>query len=67
MAFGHLWNNLKPKLNSNADKDDLYWVSVYVNGWAKQKKPFYPDREKEPNNMSHRAEMLERSKLALGL
>ncbi|MDH2243170.1 hypothetical protein N5J70_14550, partial [Pseudomonas sp. GD03909] len=58
---------LKPKLNSVADSDDLFWVSVYVNGWARQDKPFYPNKNKEPNNMHHRAQMLERAKRALGI
>ena len=36
-------------------------------GWARQDRPFYPNRSKEPNNMHHRAQMLERAKRALGI
>jgi len=67
LASGYYWAKLKPKLNSVADSDDLFWVSVYVNGWARQDKPFYPNKNKEPNNMHHRAQMLERAKRALGI
>lgn len=67
LASGYYWAKLKPKLNITADKDDLFWVSVYVNGWSTQAKPFYPERDKEPNNMAHRSEMLTRAKKALGI
>jgi len=67
LASGYYWAKLKPKLNAVADSDDLFWVSVYVNGWARQDKPFYPNKNKEPNNMHHRAQMLERAKRALGI
>ncbi|MCY1434896.1 hypothetical protein D9M71_509730 [compost metagenome] len=62
LASGYFWAKIKPKLNGAADSDDLFWVSVYVNGWARQRDPFYSDREREPNNMKHRAEMLQRAK-----
>lgn len=26
-------------------------VSVYVNGWAVQEHPYYPDKAREPNHM----------------
>ncbi|EIK55031.1 hypothetical protein YO5_19747 [Stutzerimonas stutzeri TS44] len=67
LASGYYWAQLKSKLNSAADSDDLFWVSVYVNGWAKQKNPYYPQKGREPNNMHHRAQMLERAKRAIGI
>ncbi len=67
LASGYYWAKLKSNLNAAADRDDLFWVSVYVNGWARQDRPFYPNRSKEPNNMHHRAQMLERAKRALGI
>lgn len=67
LASGYYWAKLKPKLNAAADADDLFWVSVYVNGWQVQETPFYPDRPKEPNNMRHRSQMLSRAKRALGI
>ncbi|GGJ98731.1 hypothetical protein [Pseudomonas matsuisoli] len=67
IASGYYWSKLKPKLNNSADSDDLFWVSVYVNGWATQTNPFYPERAKEPNNMRHRSEMLNKAKIALGI
>lgn len=67
LASGYYWAKLKSNLNAAADSDDLFWVSVYVNGWARQDRPFYPNRSKEPNNMHHRAQMLERAKRALGI
>lgn len=67
LASGYYWAKLKPKLNDAADSDDLFWVSVYVNGWAVQETPFYPNRPKEPNNMHHRSLMLSRAKKVLGV
>lgn len=67
LASGYYWGKLKPKLNAAADTNDLFWVSVYVNGWATQNEPYYPNREREPNNMTHRAEMTERAIEALGI
>lgn len=67
LASGYYWAKLKPKLNAVADADDLFWVSVYVNGWQAQVNPFYPTRPKEPNNMHHRSLMLDRAKNALGI
>ncbi|WP_141675017.1 glycoside hydrolase family 19 protein [Gilliamella sp. Bif1-4] len=67
LVSGYYWLKIKPKLNIKADEDDLYWVSVYVNGWKKQDNPYYPNKEKEPNNMAHRAEMLEIAKKAFGV
>ncbi len=61
LVSGYYWSKLKPRLNSAADSNDLFWVSVYVNGWAVQKIPYYPDREREPNNMAHRAKMTARA------
>jgi len=61
LVSGYYWSKLKPRLNSVADSNDLFWVSVYVNGWAVQKIPYYPDREREPNNMAHRAKMTARA------
>jgi predicted chitinase len=67
LASGYFWGFIKPKLNPTADKDDIYWVSVYVNGWAKQAKPYYPNREFEPNGMADRVKMLGIAKTAFGL
>jgi predicted chitinase len=67
LASGYYWAKLKPKLNTVADLDDLFWVSVYVNGWQVQETPFYPSRPKEPNNMHHRSTMLTRAKNVLGV
>ena len=67
LASGFYWARLKPKLNAVADADDLFWVSVYVNGWQVQENPFFPDRPREPNNMHHRSLMLLRAKSALGI
>ncbi|MCG6542027.1 hypothetical protein MCB86_18290 [Pseudomonas sp. KSR10] len=61
LVSGSYWSKLKPRLNTAADSNDLYWVSVYVNGWAVQNTPYYPDREREPNNMAHRAKMTARA------
>lgn len=67
LASGYFWGYIKPKLNPTADKDDIYWVSVYVNGWAKQAKPYYPNRDMEPNGMADRVAMLALAKKAFGL
>jgi len=67
LASGYFWHSIKPKLNETADKDDIYWVSVYVNGWAKQSNPYYPDKDKEPNHMKERVQMLAVTKKAFGL
>ncbi|AEV89716.1 putative endolysin [Pseudomonas phage OBP] len=67
LASGYFWRFIKPKLNETADKDDIYWVSVYVNGYAKQANPYYPNRDKEPNHMKERVQMLAVTKKALGI
>lgn len=67
LASGYFWHSIKPKLNATADKDDIYWCSVYVNGYAKQANPYYPDRDKEPNHMKERVQMLSVTKKAFGL
>lgn len=67
LASGYFWGYIKPKLNPTADKDDIYWVSVYVNGWAKQAKPYYPNRDMEPNGMADRVAKLAIAKKAFGL
>ncbi|GAA0480516.1 hypothetical protein [Tatumella punctata] len=67
LASGYFWRYIKPKLNESADNDDIYWVSVYVNGWAVQKKPYYPNKSKEPNHMNGRVEKLSIAKKAFGL
>lgn len=67
LASGYYWRYIKPKLNPSCDNDDVYWVSVYVNGWAKQAKPYYPNKEREPNHMKERVEKLAITKKALGL
>lgn len=64
LASGYFWGHIKPKLNPTADKDDIYWVSVYVNGWAKQAKPYYPNRDMEPNGMADRIAKLALAKKA---
>lgn len=71
LASGYFWKYIKPKLNNSADNDDIYWVSVsvsvYVNGWDVQKKPYYPEKNKEPNHMDGRVEKLTIAKKAFGL
>lgn len=67
LASGYFWHSIKPKLNEAADRDDIYWCSVYVNGWAKQSNPYYPDKDKEPNHMKERVQMLSVTKKAFGL
>mgnify|MGYP006278698139 CR=1 FL=1 len=69
-AGGWYWKYARgKKLLEACDRDDVFWVSVYVNGWARQKEEdrVYKDREKEPNNMKHRIECLKRAKRALGI
>ncbi|SQI69692.1 bacteriophage protein [Salmonella enterica subsp. houtenae serovar Houten] len=67
LASGYFWKYIKPKLNTTADKDDVYWVSVYVNGWAVQEHPYYPDKAREPNHMDDRVNKLSIVKNAFGL
>lgn len=67
LVSGYFWQKIKTKLNTKADEDDLYWVSVYVNGRKKQDNPYYPDKDKEPNNMADRAAKLEIAKKAFGV
>lgn len=67
LGSGYFWQHFKPKLNSAADRDDIYWVSVYVNGWKKQEEPYYENKAKEPNHMKERVEALARAKKAIGI
>lgn len=67
LASGYFWRYIKPKLNKTADKDDVYWVSVYVNGWAVQAHPYYPDRVREPNHMDDRINKLSITKKVFGV
>lgn len=67
LASGYFWRYIKPKLNKTADHDDVYWVSVYVNGWGKQKNSVYKNREQEPNNMKDRIAKLKNAKKVLGI
>ncbi|EOZ1415751.1 glycoside hydrolase family 19 protein [Enterobacter hormaechei] len=67
LASGYFWKYIKPKLNATADRDDIYWVSVYVNGWAVQEHPYYPDKAREPNNMNDRVNKLSIAKNVFGL
>lgn len=67
LASGYFWRYIKPKLNDTADKDDVYWVSVYVNGWGRQANPYYPNKEREPNGMADRVKMLGITKKAFAL
>lgn len=67
LASGYFWKYIKPKLNATADRDDIYWVSVYVNGWAVQEHPYYPDKAREPNHMDDRVNKLSIAKNAFGL
>ena len=47
--------------------EDYFWVSVKVNGWQKQKNPYYPDKPKEPNHMKKRVERTNIARDALGV
>ena len=67
LSSGYFWKYIKPKLNGAADKDDIYWVSVYINGWSVQKHPYYPGKEKEPNHMGDRINKLSIAKKAFGV
>jgi predicted chitinase len=67
LASGYFWRYIKPKLNVTADKDDVYWVSVYVNGWAVQVHPYYPDKTREPNHMDDRINKLSIAKDVFGM
>ncbi|SMP74203.1 glycoside hydrolase family 19 protein, partial [Pseudomonas panipatensis] len=67
LAAAYFWGKIKSKLNAAADRDDLYWVSVYVNGWASQVNPYYADKQLEPNHMRERVAMLIRAKEAFGI
>jgi hypothetical protein len=67
LASGYYWKFIRPKLNDVADRDDIFWVSVYINGWAKQEHPFYPDKAREPNHMKERYIASERAKVVLGV
>jgi len=67
LASGYFWKYIKPKLNDTADRDDIYWVSVYVNGWAVQDHPYYPDKAREPNHMDDRVNKLSIAKNVFGL
>jgi predicted chitinase len=67
LASGYYWKFIRPKLNKTADKDDVFWVSVYINGWAKQEHPFYPNKSREPNHMKERFLATERAKKIMGL
>ncbi|MGD8110357.1 hypothetical protein [Vibrio sp. TRT 17S01] len=63
----YYWKYIRPKLNSTADRDDIFWVSVYVNGWRKQTNPVYADRDKEPNHMADRIKKLEVAKKVISI
>lgn len=67
LASGYYWHYIRPKLNTSADKDDMFWVSVYVNGWAVQSHPYYSNRQREPNHMQERINMLKITKKAFGI
>ncbi|WP_244152001.1 glycoside hydrolase family 19 protein [Rodentibacter myodis] len=47
--------------------EDYFWVSVKVNGWQKQREPYYPDKPKEPNHMKKRIERTNIAREALGV
>ncbi|KYK85216.1 hypothetical protein [Aggregatibacter actinomycetemcomitans] len=47
--------------------EDYFWVSVKVNGWQKQKEPYYQDKPKEPNHMKKRIERTNIARGALGV
>lgn len=67
LAAAYFWKKIKSKLNAAADRDDLCWVSVYVNGWVAQVNPYYADKQLEPNHMRERVAMLIRAKEAFGI
>lgn len=67
LVSGYYWTKVRKKLNLASDRDDVYWVSVYVNGWAQQVDPVYPERAREPNNMRHRMKMTDRAKKIIGV
>src|SRR5699024_2743535 len=67
LASGYFWSIYNPKLNKSADNDDIFWVSVYVNGWTKQATPYYPKRDREPNHMKERVQKLKLAKKSFGV
>jgi len=49
------------------DEPNIFWISVYVNGWAVQEHPYYTNRKKEPNHMKKRINRTKIAKKALGV
>ena len=45
----------------------IFWVSVYVNGWAVQRHPYYSNKKREPNHMAKRINATNVAKEALGV
>ncbi|WP_318256516.1 hypothetical protein [Rodentibacter caecimuris] len=54
-------------IQKHVRNEDYFWVSVKVNGWQKQKEPYYPDKPKEPNHMKKRIERTNIAREALGV
>jgi len=67
LSSGWFWSEYKSNILKYSDRDDIYWVSVKVNGRKAQDSPYYSDKSREPNHMKERIESLNKSKLALGL
>ncbi|GKX63903.1 hypothetical protein SOASR032_24720 [Pragia fontium] len=53
------------KIQRKIIEDDIFWISVYVNGMKKQDKPYYSEKTKEPNHMGKRIERTNIAKHAL--
>ena len=68
-----LWYWTKSKKSIKIQKQlsstttSIFWVSVYVNGWAVQNHPHYSNREREPNHMDKRINATNVAKKALGV
>jgi predicted chitinase len=70
-VLGSLWywfyGEKSSKIQKYVKSDNIFWVSVMVNGWRKQKHPYYKNRPKEPNHMKTRVERTKIARNALGV
>jgi len=55
------------KIQKYVKQDNIFWVSVMVNGWRKQKHPYYPHKPKEPNHLKIRDQRTKVARKALGV
>lgn len=70
LASGWYWKYKRPRLNEKADADDIFWVSVYVNGAQRQTHYYFSEVKLkdddgiqiEPNHLKERDEEFKRIK-----